>query len=274
MEYIVQPGDTMFAIAQRFGVGLAALLAANPEIANPDLIFPGQVVRIPLLPPTRPPVGRVLYVVQPGDTLSAIARRFQVDLTALIQANPQIPDPDLIFPGQVVFVPTRPVAPSPPVLVQAAPVPPAEGEPELLVEVAPEIEVKLPHEAHVAPPECPPPVHDLHDGHKLHDLRDLYKRDDKRDRHDKHEHDKRDRHDKLEHRHDRHDKYDKHDKHDWPGEYDKHEAYRMPGLLPETPLGSGTGPADVERLPCPQLRPVPEEHRHHHRHHHHHHHHR
>lgn len=45
--YTVQPGDTLFLIAQRFGVSLDALLAANPQITNPNLIFPGQQICIP-----------------------------------------------------------------------------------------------------------------------------------------------------------------------------------------------------------------------------------
>ncbi len=45
--YTVQPGDTLFLIAQRFGVSLAALIAANPQIPNPNLIFPGQVICVP-----------------------------------------------------------------------------------------------------------------------------------------------------------------------------------------------------------------------------------
>ncbi|NLN06348.1 MAG: SafA/ExsA family spore coat assembly protein [Firmicutes bacterium] len=48
--YIVQPGDTLFKIAQRFGVPLDAVIAANPQISNPDLIFPGQKIIIPRSP--------------------------------------------------------------------------------------------------------------------------------------------------------------------------------------------------------------------------------
>ena len=40
--YVVQPGDSLFKIAQRFGVALDDLIAANPEIRDPDLIFPGR----------------------------------------------------------------------------------------------------------------------------------------------------------------------------------------------------------------------------------------
>ncbi|GLQ87831.1 glycoside hydrolase family protein [Dyella flagellata] len=45
--YTVQYGDSLLAIAQRFGVSLAALEAANPQIANSDLIYPGQLLTIP-----------------------------------------------------------------------------------------------------------------------------------------------------------------------------------------------------------------------------------
>ena len=46
-KYIVRSGDTLTAIAARFGVSLAALEAANPQISDPNRIFPGQVVSIP-----------------------------------------------------------------------------------------------------------------------------------------------------------------------------------------------------------------------------------
>lgn len=45
--YIVQRGDTLSGIAERFGVSLSDLLEENPQITNPDRIFPGQVINIP-----------------------------------------------------------------------------------------------------------------------------------------------------------------------------------------------------------------------------------
>lgn len=45
--YTVVPGDSLFTIANRFGVSLQALMAANPQITNPNLVFPGQVICIP-----------------------------------------------------------------------------------------------------------------------------------------------------------------------------------------------------------------------------------
>lgn len=108
-SYTVQPGDTMFTIAQRFGVSLNALIAANPQIPNPNLIFPGQIVCVPIVsqPPGGCPAGTFAYTVRPGDTMFNIARRFGVSLDDLIRANPQIPNPNQIRPGQIVCVPTR-----------------------------------------------------------------------------------------------------------------------------------------------------------------------
>lgn len=45
--YIVRKGDTLWGIAKRCGVTLAALIAANPQIKNPNLIYPGEQVNIP-----------------------------------------------------------------------------------------------------------------------------------------------------------------------------------------------------------------------------------
>jgi len=46
VQYIVQPGDTLYLIAQKFGVSVEALVQAN-NITNPNLIFTGQVLTIP-----------------------------------------------------------------------------------------------------------------------------------------------------------------------------------------------------------------------------------
>ena len=54
---------------------------------------------------SEPPRPRRTYTVQQGDTLSGIARRFGVSLADLERANPQITDPNRIFPGQVINIP-------------------------------------------------------------------------------------------------------------------------------------------------------------------------
>lgn len=94
----VQPGDSLFRIARQFGVSVTALVAANPQITNPDVILPGQLIRIPGL-------ERERYLVRPGDTLSAIAQVREIPLSGLIRMNPQVANPNLIYPGQRLWLP-------------------------------------------------------------------------------------------------------------------------------------------------------------------------
>lgn len=47
MTYTVQAGETLFTIAEKFSITLDTLLAANPQIKNPDIILPGQIINIP-----------------------------------------------------------------------------------------------------------------------------------------------------------------------------------------------------------------------------------
>ncbi|MFZ5944947.1 MAG: SafA/ExsA family spore coat assembly protein [Bacillota bacterium] len=102
IHYIVQPGDTLYTISRRFHISLQALIMANPQITNPNLIFPGQVICIPVQVSCP---GGFPYIVQPGDSLYYIAIRFNVSLQTLIAANPQIVNPNLIYPGQVICIP-------------------------------------------------------------------------------------------------------------------------------------------------------------------------
>ncbi|WP_066897275.1 LysM peptidoglycan-binding domain-containing protein [Mycolicibacterium houstonense] len=113
-RYVVHSGDTLGAIATRFAVSLAGLVSVNPQLADPNRIFPGQVITIPGSFPAPGPD----YVVRSGDTLGAIASRFAVSVTGLVLANPQIADPNRIFVGQVITVPGSSPAPGPEYVVQ------------------------------------------------------------------------------------------------------------------------------------------------------------
>lgn len=149
--YRVVAGDTMYAIANRNGVTLNALIQANPQITDPNVIFPGQEICIPSAGGGGVSCSNgVLYTVMSGDTLFEIARRNNLPLSALIAANPQITDPDRIFPGQVICIPAaiQPPLPMPPVMPPVAPpvIPPIMPEPPV---VMPPI---------VPPMPCPPPM--------------------------------------------------------------------------------------------------------------------
>ncbi len=60
-------------------------------------------------PPKPPYCKGELYTVQDGDTLYFIALRFGISLDDLIKANPQIPNPNIIYPGQVICIPLKPI---------------------------------------------------------------------------------------------------------------------------------------------------------------------
>ncbi|HEY8424968.1 MAG TPA: LysM peptidoglycan-binding domain-containing protein [Limnochordales bacterium] len=126
--YVVQPGDTLFNIAQRFGTNVQAILACNPQIVNPDQIFVGQVLCVPGAPaPTQPcPVGcGGLYIIQPGDTLFLIAQRFGTTVQQIQNCNPQIVNPNLVHAGTFICVPQQGVG--------TAPCPPGCGNPYTVV---------------------------------------------------------------------------------------------------------------------------------------------
>ncbi|MFA5602934.1 MAG: LysM peptidoglycan-binding domain-containing protein [Bacilli bacterium] len=48
--YMIVPGDTLWSIARKYGIGVNDLLAANPQITNPARIFSGQTINIPKVP--------------------------------------------------------------------------------------------------------------------------------------------------------------------------------------------------------------------------------
>ncbi|MFF4815095.1 LysM peptidoglycan-binding domain-containing protein [Kitasatospora sp. NPDC001309] len=102
--HTVLAGDTLSAVATRYGVGLDAVVNANPQIADPDRIEVGQVISLPTA--TAGASATPVHTVVPGDTLWNIAASRRVTLEALVAANTTtVANPDLIFPGQGILIP-------------------------------------------------------------------------------------------------------------------------------------------------------------------------
>lgn len=100
--YIVQAGDTVFSIAQRFGITIPALVAAN-NIGADYRIYIGQVLVIPGAT-TPPPTNYVEYTVQRGDYLVKIAQQYGIDWRTIADAN-NIQYPYIIYAGNVLRIP-------------------------------------------------------------------------------------------------------------------------------------------------------------------------
>lgn len=52
LRHTVVKGDTMWKLAVKYEVGTGEIIAANPQVSNPDLIYPGQLLNIPQVPDT------------------------------------------------------------------------------------------------------------------------------------------------------------------------------------------------------------------------------
>lgn len=104
-RYTVAPGDTLSYIAGLYGISVQLLAEVN-HIADPDLIFVGQVLNIVGGDDgADADAGARAYQVRTGDTLSDISRQFGVSIAALMGAN-GLTDPDLIVVGQTLTIPS------------------------------------------------------------------------------------------------------------------------------------------------------------------------
>jgi LysM repeat protein len=107
--YIVARGDTVKALASRFNSTVDLILAHNSSITNVNLIYEGQRLTIydkgTGNPPPPPPAGGQTYYVKSGDTLRKIAAKFGTTVNVLLQLNPSITNPNVIYVGQAITVP-------------------------------------------------------------------------------------------------------------------------------------------------------------------------
>ncbi|MCB8988500.1 MAG: LysM peptidoglycan-binding domain-containing protein [Ardenticatenaceae bacterium] len=108
--HTVRWGETLSGIARYYGTTTQAIMAANPQIWNPNLIFAGTVLFIPsgYVPPAPPPPPqtycRYYHTVQYGDNLNRISAWYGSNPWSIAQAN-HIYNLNLIYAGQVLCIP-------------------------------------------------------------------------------------------------------------------------------------------------------------------------
>lgn len=107
-QYIVEPGDTLGAIALDYNVSpedirrLNNLFSDEIQVGQPLLIPVAEGVFLPGMPTPTP--GPYLYVVQAGDTIGSIALQFGKDMIELIEAN-NLTDSEILSIGQEIIIP-------------------------------------------------------------------------------------------------------------------------------------------------------------------------
>jgi LysM repeat protein len=131
--HVIQPGDTLYAIAITYGFTVNELLAANPDLGGASAVIqPGDPISLPLpecvdpeatanaddvvpavtraaatpLPSATPARadGSQIHVVQPGDVLYNIAVQYGTTVSAIVQAN-NLSNPNALQVGQELLIP-------------------------------------------------------------------------------------------------------------------------------------------------------------------------
>lgn len=149
--YIVQPGDTLFQIASRYGLSVDDLASAN-GLNGSFFVYAGQQLLIPTSSPffessayagyapnqvidprlvsfTPPPsFAAAGYTVQPDDTIYSIANRYDIPVADLQAANGLYGFGASIYPGQELALPEQPRAAASLLQRPALPGPPRWGD--------------------------------------------------------------------------------------------------------------------------------------------------
>lgn len=131
-SHVVQAGESLNRIAQRFGLDWQTLATVN-NLANPNLIYAGQVLKVPafedqtvdaasaeaaaagpesttaptVVPTPARAVPRLLYrirVVQPGETIEGLAQRYAVPLQELMELN-NLRGESRLYAGEIIVLP-------------------------------------------------------------------------------------------------------------------------------------------------------------------------
>lgn len=121
--HTVVAGDTVFAIAQKYGTTVDAVLTAN-GLTRAAVILPGQQLAVsaatanpapapaPAAAPAPAPAAAATHAVVAGDTVYAIAQRYGTTTQAVFAANGLSPA-SIIYPGQTLIVGQPAAAPAP-----------------------------------------------------------------------------------------------------------------------------------------------------------------
>ncbi|AWN21853.1 peptidase M23 [Deinococcus irradiatisoli] len=101
-SYRVQSGDNLTVIARRYGLTVAQLRAANPQLGNPSALRASATLH---LPDAHKPATS--HRVRSGENLSGIAAQYHLSLGQLIRANSGLSASKLVQIGKLLYIPAR-----------------------------------------------------------------------------------------------------------------------------------------------------------------------
>ncbi|OPJ56476.1 LysM peptidoglycan-binding domain-containing protein [Alkalithermobacter paradoxus] len=96
--HVVKPGDSIYSIARMYNVSPAKIIRDN-ELTNPNNLVVGQTIVV--LDDNK------RHVIKLGESLYMIARKYGVSIDDILSLNPEIKSQSLIYPGQVIRIPTK-----------------------------------------------------------------------------------------------------------------------------------------------------------------------
>lgn len=93
ITYTVQPGDSMWKIAVKYQIGLSEIIAANPQIKNPALIYPNQKITVPNIDDVKAlenEVIRLVNVERAKNGLPALKANWELSRVARMKSQDMI----------------------------------------------------------------------------------------------------------------------------------------------------------------------------------------
>lgn len=112
--HTIEQGQTLWQIRKVYGVSIDDIKKANPEVENWDLLGIGQMIMIPVTKQNKKPENLAVitsdglqHTVAKGETLSEVAEKYNVKINDILEANPNISDPNTVGQGQVLNIPVH-----------------------------------------------------------------------------------------------------------------------------------------------------------------------
>lgn len=107
--HIVKKGDTLYELSKKYGVPLTKIVDANPQLVDPNKLDIGMKIKVPTEPVAVPDGTQPIihkHAVKQGDSLWKLSKAWGVSLKEIIDANPQLKNPNALLVGEVVNIPS------------------------------------------------------------------------------------------------------------------------------------------------------------------------